>query len=185
MQQPGKHFVLTIPTKTYLKKYLNTLYGSPIVFTTINYFGMSLIGFLERKFYNRDSNEVITYQKFDVLNDQVNIHLPRHWLAKNNRGYGYDINTANIILLNKLFEERFEEDLCRFCLVYASAGVEIKDAIEEFCRLFSISLEEDISYEAVKKKEYRYRKKMEELFTPHLSREKSVIPDQLTIYPIW
>jgi hypothetical protein len=41
-------------------------------------------------------------------------------------------------------------------------GIEFKDALEDFCKRYNIEIEEDITFEALKKKEYRERKKLKE-----------------------
>lgn len=151
------HFGITIPTKPYLSKYLQSLYGSPIVFSTKNYFGTSLLGYLTTRMYFQA--ETITHQKFDSFNTFMNVHLPMHWL------YQYKFKTqipkCNVIYLNKHFEERFEEDLSRFCSMHAKQGMQIKDALELFCRIHSIEIDEDITYDALKQKEYRSRKEIQ------------------------
>lgn len=148
------HFGITIPTKPYLSKYLQSLYGSPIVFSTKNYFGTSLLGYLTTRMYFQA--ETMTHQKFDSFNTFMSVQLPRHWL------YQYKFKTqipkCNIIYLNKHFEERFEEDLTRFCILYTQQGGQIKNALEAFCKNHSIEIDDDITYDALKQKEYRARK---------------------------
>lgn len=125
------HFTLTIPTKPYLAKYLYTLYGEPIVFTTDNYFGTTLLGYLTTRIYMQSETH-FSYRKFDQFNTPLQIHLPYYWL----RSYQYktEIRKCNIIYLNKHFEEKFEEDLCRHCLLLNLLGMEIKGALEDFCK---------------------------------------------------
>jgi hypothetical protein len=182
MSQPGKYYSLHIPTKTYLRKYITSIYGDPIVINTSHYFGLTIIAFLERKFFFRQKQTVV-HQKFDVLNDQLTIKLPTWWMKQSH--FGTDIPQQSIIYINKLFEERFEEDLSKFCAVYNAVGVEYKDAREEFCKLYNIELEEDITGEALKKKEYRYRENSLKNFIAKLSPEKIPPIDGLLLYPTW
>lgn len=88
----------------------------------------------------------------------MDVHFPRYW------AYQYKFKTqlpkCNIIYLNKHFEERFEEDLYKFCLVQTASGMQIKNALEAFCKLHHIEIEEDITYDALKQKEYRKRKEV-------------------------
>jgi hypothetical protein len=175
---PARYFSIEIPTKPYLKQYLESLYGDPITFSTDNYFGISLLGFLEKKFY-RKQTEAITHRQVDRFTSPLKVLLPKWWLTKSD--FGTEIPEKNIILLNKLFEERFEEDLCKHCLLFAAVGVEIKIVIEEFCRIHNIEIETHITAEALKKKEYRYRISKQKEFYAHLSRQISVPLDQIIV----
>jgi hypothetical protein len=83
---------------------------------------------------------------------------------------------GNISYLNKHFEEKFEEELCRHCFLLNLFGIEIKEALEDFCKRQNIEIEEDITYEALKKKEYRERKKLEEKLS------KAVLPVQPRLF---
>lgn len=153
------YFTLTIPTKPYLAKYLYARYGKPIIFTTENDFGTTLLGFLTKKIYKLKESK-IEYRKFDQFTMKIDIYLPSYWLR--NYKYKRDITRENIIYLNKHFEEVFEEKLCWHCYMFSLFDIEYKDAIEDFCKRFDIEIDEDITFEALKKKEYRARKHIEE-----------------------
>ncbi|MEJ7830818.1 MAG: hypothetical protein WKF91_21615 [Segetibacter sp.] len=161
-----KHFELTIPTKPYLKKYLQALYGEPLFFTINNHFGICIAAFLWRpiQFHHRKELLKIRTDKFE---DKLTINLPMAFLTA--RQSGFYISDNHIITLNKLFENRFEEDLWRFCMAMNLRKRETKDAIEDFCYVYKISIDDDITFEALKKKEWRFRKKME-ISAPQVSR---------------
>ncbi|MEP7317203.1 MAG: hypothetical protein ABI921_00625, partial [Panacibacter sp.] len=72
------HFGITIPTKPYLARYLETMYGSPLVFSTGNYFGTTLLGYLNTRLYTQ--TESITWQHFNSFNTPLIIYLPKYWL---------------------------------------------------------------------------------------------------------
>ena len=172
----GAHYSITIPTKPYLKKYIESLYGKPVVFTQDNYFGMSLTGFLNRKFFVRH-NESITHKRFDEFSAGLQLYFPRWWITQSH--FGTDLPKMNIIYLNKTFEERLEEDLSRHCIILDLIGIQIKDSIEDFCKMHCIEIDEDITMDALKKKEYRFRKnKYSENFIAQLSRKKSRLIQQ-------
>ncbi len=161
-----KHFELTIPTKPYLKKYLHALYGDPLFFTIHNHFGICIAAFLSRPFQFHHRKELLKIRT-DKFEDQLTINLPMAFLTS--RQAGFDISDNHIITLNKLFENRFEEDLWRFCMAMNLRKRETKDAIEDFCCVYNISIDDDITFEALKKKEWRFRKKME-ISAPQVSR---------------
>lgn len=154
------HFGITIPTKAYLSKYLQTLYGSPIVFSTRNYFGTSLLGYLNTRLYVQ--HESLTFQKFNNYNTQMIINLPSYWLKE--RKYKIYLTQTNIIYLNKHFEEKFEEHLYMYCLMKTSQGMQKKDALELFCSSFNIEVPEDITMDALVQKEFRERKRVIQMF---------------------
>jgi hypothetical protein len=173
----GAHYSIQIPTKPYLKKYIESLYGTPTVFSIDNYFGMTVCGFLARKFFFRQNEEVV-HKAFDKFNDQLQMYFPRWWMSQSH--FGTDIPPQNVIFINKLFEERFEEDLSKYCLLMDLCQVEIKKALEEFCRLHSIEIDQHITFEALKKKEYRTRKNFSENYIANLSRQKSRLVQGMT-----
>ncbi|MBC7428908.1 MAG: hypothetical protein H7336_09875, partial [Bacteriovorax sp.] len=141
----SKHYSITIKTKPYLCNYLHSLYGNPIVFTQDNYFGMTVQGFLIRKFFKRHNNE-ITYRRFDKFDTDLNIFFPKWW--KEQSHFGTHIPTMNIIYINKLFEKRFEEDLAKHCMLLDMCGVYTKKAIEDFCNMHNIEIDKDIKMNA-------------------------------------
>lgn len=59
--------------------------------------------------------------------------------------------------LDTVLDKEFKKDLFHFVHFHVIQGIERKEAIERFCTKFDIH-ETDISFEALKKAEYRYRK---------------------------
>ena len=59
--------------------------------------------------------------------------------------------------LDTVLDQEFKKDLFNYVNLMVGKGVERKEAIEHFCNLYDIH-ESDISFEALKKAEYRYRK---------------------------
>jgi hypothetical protein len=159
-------YSINIPTKPYIKKYLEALYGSPVVFTQENYFGTSILAYLDRKFYTRET-EHLTFRKWDKFSTNLTLFLPRWWLLQTH--FGTDLPKQNIIYLNKHFENRFEEDLYKHCKREVKAGKQFKDAMEDFCTEHGISIEEDITFDSLKKKEQRAREKFQKNFIAVLS----------------
>lgn len=164
----ANYFSVSIHTKPFLKKYLETLYGSPIIFQTDNYFGMSVAGLLDNPIEFHKTKAELRLRT-DRYTTRLDIHCPMTFLTK--RRFGFHISDQHTISLNKLFELRFEEDLYKFCLTYSIMGIDNKVAIDDFCRCYGIEIEDDISFEAIKKKEYRYRKELENR-APQMSRKK-------------
>lgn len=101
----------------------------------------------------------------------MQMYFPRWWMLQAH--FGLDLPPQNIILLNKLFEERFEEDLAKHCRLQEICGVQIKHSMEEFCNLHNIVVDEDISEDALKKKEYRTRQQFSKDFIANVSTAKT------------
>jgi hypothetical protein len=59
--------------------------------------------------------------------------------------------------LDTVMDKEFKKDLFYYVNLMVQKGVERKIAIEKFCELYNIH-EKDISFEALKKAEYRLRK---------------------------
>ena len=110
----------------------------------------------------RDVKKGILRRRTDRFESVITVHVPVWFLTKYE--IGYDLNDNQKITLNKFFEEKFEEELVFFCKILGICGVETKDAMEEFCRNFNIEIGQgdDITMDALLKKEYRFRKKLEE-----------------------
>jgi hypothetical protein len=163
------HYPICLPTKAYLKPYLESLYGSPVIINPNNTFGVLLSSLLHRPRRLHERKDVIEYRVFDKFNTQLLVYLPKWWLTKYE--FGHTLEEEQIISLNKFFEEQFEERLVEHCSLAIIYHVEIKKALEEFCWRHKIEIEEHITYDALKKKEYRARKEKEK--TADLSTENS------------
>lgn len=139
------------------------MYGDQIYLTKDDYLGMTLTAFLQRKI-QRDRTITQIKRKTDVLDDQIILYLPFSW-AKDYH-FGTEITNEQVIAVNKLIEERFEEDLFRFCYMFYMTGFKKKQAIEEFCIHYNLDIDTDVTYENLKKMEYRYRIKLEQKQSP-------------------
>jgi hypothetical protein len=161
MKPTKGYYTIDIPTKPYLKKYLQSLYGDPLTFSRDDYFGSTLTGYLQRKFYSQNEKE-LTYRKFDTFSTTLTVHMPAWWLTESH--FGTDIPEDNIIFLNKHFENLFEEKLVTFTMSLGMANVNVKTALELFCKMHNIEIDVDITYDALKQKHYRGRKKSKKLY---------------------
>lgn len=181
----SKGLKVTIQTKAYLKKYLLTLYGEPLRFTSDNEFGMCLASFIYRPVSNsqqsganKEAVPVLALKsqqgkealrmRFDKYDTLLDIHLPKNFLTQ--RRGGFEIKEEHVIVLNRLFEKKFESDLWHKCNLMSILGIEIKEALVLITDSYNIVIDEDITMDSLVRKEYRFRKKME-LVAPKLSAE--------------
>lgn len=171
-----KHYILRLYTKKYLRVYLEKQYGSPIVFSTNNHFGLCLAGLLQNPIEFHHKKEFLR-MRVDRLDEIMEIHIP-HSFLKNRSRKGFDVQESHQISLTKLFEEKFEDHLFEYCLAHCSAGKAKNDVIRDFCKRYGIEIgdedDDHISMDALIKKEYRKKKEIENLekAAPHLSFEK-------------
>lgn len=164
-----KSISIQVPTKPYLKKYIEAQYGCPVNFTTKNYFGLTVALSLKKPMRNAQG-ETIKKMRFDSFTSSITIKAAPSFLTH----YDYDlsINENQALTVNKLMEEKFEEDLYQFCSVMFLLGIETKEALGAFCTRYNLEIDEDIAFEALKKKEYRKRKEVEKN-NAELSRERT------------
>ncbi len=148
------YYALVIPTKPYLKEYLYTLYGNPIYFNHENYFRKVLEALLERPGRTHKYIKEILYANHLNYTDGLEVYLPRKESPRKQT-----LSPNSIIAINNLFEERFNEDLHKHLELAAIYKVERKKAIEEFCYQHHITIEDQISFGALKKKADRFREK--------------------------
>ena len=103
------------------------------------------------------------HQRFDSYTVPLEIFLPNH-LRDQRRPF--TVNDKNTLSLNKLFENHFCEKLFDWVSYGILYQVELKKNIMDFCWRNKISIgdeaDDDISIDAIIKKERRYRRKKEE-----------------------
>jgi hypothetical protein len=141
------YFTLRLLTKPYLKKYIECLFGKPLVFTTSNFFGDILASTLSKPNITREKNDIIKH-KADRFDTSLEIFCPLWFLKKNM--YGHDINDKQMVAVNKLFDDMFTVDLFRFCYMMSLFNVSIEDAIYEFCKVYDLEIDTDITFDALK-----------------------------------
>ena len=174
-QSPGgvleNYFPLAIKTKRFLRPYLEALYGNPVCFSFNSTLGTILAGLLERPYKTHKRKDLIQFRVFDKFDKDLIIYLPKSWLKEYK--VGHSLSDHSIVAFNKFFENMFEEDLYKFCELARSYKTETKLAIEDFCMRHHISIEEDITYDCLKQKEFRFRKEQQKVknIPPHLSRQ--------------
>lgn len=159
-----KYFTFRLPVKKYIQKYLTTLYGETIPaqmetdigFVVLNTLASRLEGKVCRGYNNQFKNP---------WQSTITFTVPYHYFRLTQK----ELSIYTCILLNRYFENKFEEALITYIEKSMLKGKGYKQSIESFSELHRIEIEEDITYEALKKMEYRARKKNNELFVRRLS----------------
>ncbi len=153
----GKHFKLTFKTKPYIVKYLQFVYGNPISLDISDYTGFVISSLLEKNVYP-DRNKKCIQSGIHKLTTDCTIQLPPSWL--NHYRYGVDLSEKKTIYLNRLLELEFKQKLVLFVQIKLIKEPRYKGyekALMDFCDMYKINVPEDITFEAIKQMEYRYR----------------------------
>lgn len=161
-------FTFQLPVKKYIQKYLNTLHGETIPAVMDTDLGfvvlMTLSSRLEGKVC-RGYNDTFFWD--NSYKGQVTFTVPYHYFYLTKK----ELSKQTCIMLNRYFETKFEEDLSRFIDNFTVRGGKYKMAIRAFAENYGIEIDVDISFEGLKKMEYRFRKKNSEKFLRRLSPE--------------
>ncbi|MCK9402933.1 MAG: hypothetical protein M0Q26_06010 [Chitinophagaceae bacterium] len=160
------YFTVTLPTKAYLKKYLEAQYGHPLIFSINSYFGQVLALVLAKNVYP-DRNTAVVHKAFDKYDNFIDIKMPAKWL-KHYR-YGTDIDPKKAVYINKLVENKFEDELVNYCTLLDMFDIKRKDSLLDFCTRYNFEIDVDITFDSIKKMEYRYRQKNKEKYKRILS----------------
>lgn len=90
----------------------------------------------------------------------IYIHLSE--FKKENKFIYFDEFTTDLI--NKQIDIALDNDFIQFCLTSQRAGIKIKDSITMFIRVMNLRMSDDL-FDRFKKRDYRRRKKIDELIT--------------------
>lgn len=165
-----KHFTFRLPVKKYIEKYLTTIYGPTIPAQMETDIGFVILNTLSSRLdakVCRGYNKLLHTGSMGSITFTISYHY--FYYTKKQ----LTVHTA--ILLNRYLEKKFEDDLVRFMQVqkiYAKCSY--KKSLEAFAKLYNIELDEDITFDALIKMEYRSRQKNIELFLRRLSDEKNL-----------
>jgi len=161
MRIASKHFTICLPTKPFLKKFLEAKFGSPIQFGLDDFFGMVIASVMDKNVYpNRSHKEIkVNFDKYDV---EAKIFLPFCWLKYYR--YGNGVEPKKAVFINKMLEHSFENELYTYVRMHTKKDIRYRGyipAYESFAQLYNLVIDEDITLENLQKTEYRFRKKIE------------------------
>ena len=161
MNKPPQTYKVLLPTKTYLRKYIYAEHGWPLVLNYNSVLGTLVLSLLEKQEFTIDMREGKMQKRIQYMNDELEFTA----LLSTMPYKGYSLSNDKIIAINRYIENSFVEDLHRYCKYHIKETgwrPGINKAIEAFAESYGIELEKDISYEALKKAEYRYKKRLEQ-----------------------
>jgi hypothetical protein len=164
-------FTFNLPAKTYIKKYINTLYGDPIIVDLKTDIGFLILCTLTSRLDSKHSRGCNLDLSLKRYSDKIVFKIPFHYFSIAKK----EVSPATFFLLNRFFENKFDHDLHRFVTANKVTKGDIKKNIELFLGRYNIESDIDISYDALKKSEYRYRKSLSKKFSPELSPVHSMV----------
>lgn len=178
-------FSVTIPVKSYVKRFIELNYGLPADFTKHPDIQKELRRCLRKPNtrYNRKfENKLSTYtQELELQISQDDFYR-----------YGWEFSKTDVVMFGKLFESSIKSRMHNVVSIYRGIGLSIKDSILKFQDHYSME-EEYWPYESIKKEYYRRRpetgidffpeiiNKIDTLFKVTLSSKKDNITSTKTI----
>ena len=163
-----KTFSVQIPTSPYLKHFICKEFGHPIQINNQSLIGVFMIGILEKQNFHVHMPQEQKNYRYLYFTEKITCIAPLSLI----RNFGFTVKEDHVIQLNRFFEEYFDHELYLYVKRNTKQGhryAGYKQAIESFAALYHIVLEETISFEALKKMEYRYRIKKENKSVDDLS----------------
>jgi hypothetical protein len=154
------HYSVNLPTKAYLCRYVQAIYGHEIdkkvIIDPQTDFGDLIFTKMASNIHcNLSPCEVNS--KLSRMPETLQLKIPMHWFRKLPVK---DLSPHQIIRINRHLENLFEKDLCDIVSrAHDIMGIDRKTAIECFAVNHGIQLEYDITFDGLKQMEFRYRKK--------------------------
>ena len=140
-------FVVTLPVKPYVKRFIEINYGFPANFTNspdVNRFFLSLLKKPDNSLDKRYSEQLFNYTA--LMEVSISQHDFYH--------YGWELTRTDIIAFGKYFEEKAKFMMRSFVGVYVAAGMPIFKSINLFQERFLFD-DAHWDYQTIKKDFYR------------------------------
>jgi hypothetical protein len=158
--KPSRKITVTLRCKPYLAKFVHSVYGSPLAADSNSLLGSYIYLCLSKNMYE---NRHLYHHKRAIPQSSIQIKISK-WQFNS---IGFHIPEDKAISINSFIEKTFTEHLYNWCFVHTKKEVRFKgydDQIRSFAAHHNIVLDDDnqdISFDALKKKEYRYRVNLE------------------------
>ena len=149
-----QYFTFNLPVKKHIQKYLTVKYGQVIQARLETEIGFVVLNTLASRLEAQVSRGYLDLWQ-GRYNSSVTFRMPFHYFYLTKR----DVSPFTCTLLNRYFEQKFEEEFCQFVEIATTAGSKRKKAIEQFSFKYQLDIEDDISFDALKQMDYRSRKK--------------------------
>lgn len=157
-----RYIKLSIPVKTYVRKYIEAKYPGEIKLNFTTTLGRLTHCCLEKhssQWHKKGFN--FSHTRYKLLTDKIKILLP----SNEDTFYktGFSIPASKSIIINDFFEDQIIEEINFLGDIYNKIGKSRNQAIEHFCEDYDIVIDVDITRDAFKKAAYRYRKNLQKM----------------------
>ena len=149
-------YKVSIPAKPYIAKFAHKRYGNPVSINNASTLSALIRGLLHKPAFDCKYSISKSDLRFKYFTSLIECTAPLTQMAQ----LGYALTTDQIIQVNTFLEEDFKERLMLFVAKSADwqqrrAGID--QAIEAFAEYYSILIDEEITFDGLKKMEYRAR----------------------------
>jgi hypothetical protein len=165
-------YTISIPAKPHIARFAHIRYGNPIWLNADSTLGILISALLNQSAYRSKFTLSDRDLRFKYLTASIQCAAP---LSEMLRGKCFALSTDHVLAVNQFLENDFEERLYFYCQRQANwqkrrAGIDA--AIESFADFYGIQLDEEITFDGLKKMEYRFRKKKTEKIFAEMSPHK-------------
>lgn len=156
MNKPPRTYTIEVPTKSYLRKYITAKNGGDLQLNYNTTLGTLVLCLLEKDYFSINMNTESKDVRISYMTDKITFVVRASTMYYK----GFSLSNDKIIAINRYMENEFAEELHKYC----QGNIEKRDwrpgrnkAVYTFAEKYGIDLYEDISFEALKKAEYRFR----------------------------
>ena len=168
-----RYIKLSVPVKTYVRKYIEVKYPGEIKLNFTSTLGRLVHCCLEKQsshwWLKKEVN--LSQQRYMLLTDKITVLLP--WNQGTFYQTGFSIPGAKLAIINNYFEDQIIDEINFWGGIYYKTGKSRNQAIEDFCEHYDIIIDVDITRDAFRKATYRYRKNLQNLATVKASDKTS------------
>ena len=151
------YFKIPVSVKPHVLKYLQSQYGNAIIISAENPASMVMYSFLQKKtqsIFKQDKAEMAS----KIKHQTKTIYL---LIQKRDRyAHGIFIAPKNYYLINHFFEQQITMYIHLLSNAYQQINKSRKKAIEDFCKMYNIEIDEDITMDALIKNDQRHGQKL-------------------------
>lgn len=156
----SRTYSVKVPIKSYLKKYIHAKHGTDLPLNYRTTYGTLILCLLEKDYFSINMGKQKKEVRVSLITDEIEFTAPLNTMQYK----GHSLTSDKVIAINRFFEDCFIEDLYRYCKDNKKNTAwrpGIDKAIYAFAEVYNIEVETDISFEALKKAEWRHRMKLE------------------------
>lgn len=156
----SKNFIVTVPVKPYVKRYIELNYGNPADFSSdasLQKLVHKCLSNPSTRYENKYENKLCTYT------ERIGIAISEDYFYR----YGWQFTYTEIVNFGKTFEFVIKTKMILIVGTYTGMGLSFRHAIERYQERSGLS-EQDWPYESIKKDYYRNKPREKINFFPQI-----------------